>query len=211
MTQKPCVVLLLILIMFSPANGHSFDNAPMVRTVTIDVDGISLSARLYPALSSTPGAGLVLLHGWSWPENDPATGLVLPAREFQRAGFTVLVPSMRGWPPSGGVDDCAGKQVNDVLLALQWLGQQPEVDMGQRYLAGFSQGGQVALLAASHDAPVQGVAAFAATALTRTPGWPGMSWLPVHDVQIVPWQYSRTDCAIPVRASSRPAATTGHP
>mgnify|MGYP001813234907 FL=1 len=161
MTQKPCVVLLLILIMFSPPNSHSFDKSPMVRTVTIDVDGISLSARLYPALSSTPGAGLVLLHGWSWPENDPATGLVVPAREFQRAGFTVLVPSMRGWPPSGGVDDCAGKQVNDVLLALEWLGQQPEVDMGQRYLAGFSQGGQVALLAASHDAPVQGVAAFA--------------------------------------------------
>lgn len=161
MMLKPSVVFLLSVIMFSPANGHSFENSPVVRTVTIDVDGITLRARLYPAVTSAPGAGLVLLHGWNWPDNDPATGLVAPAREFQRAGFTVLVPSMRGWPPSGGVDDCAGKQVNDVLQALEWLGQQPEVDMEQRYLAGFSQGGQVALLAASHDAPVQGVAAFA--------------------------------------------------
>ena len=29
MTQKPYVVELLILIMFSPANGHSFDNSLM--------------------------------------------------------------------------------------------------------------------------------------------------------------------------------------
>jgi dipeptidyl aminopeptidase/acylaminoacyl peptidase len=158
--MRTLYVILLCVTLMSAARSGPFEQLPEVRTVSIDVSGMKLSARLYPA-RNMPTAAIVLLHGWNWPHNDPATGLVSPAREFQRAGFTVLVPSMRGWPPSGGVDDCAGRQVDDALLALEWLGQQPGVDADRRYLAGFSQGGQVALLAASHYAPVQAVAAFA--------------------------------------------------
>ena len=155
------MILLLSITVLSTARSGLFEQLPMVRTVAIDVSGIRLSARLYPAASDEPGPAIILLHGWSWPEYDPSAGLVMPAREFQRAGFTVLVPTMRGWPPSGGDDDCAGQQVDDVLQALDWLGQQPEVDAGSRFLAGFSQGGQVALLAATRNAPVRAVAAFA--------------------------------------------------
>jgi dipeptidyl aminopeptidase/acylaminoacyl peptidase len=87
--------------------------------------------------------------------------MVNAAHDFQAAGYAVLTPTMRGWPPSGGIDDCAGRQVDDALVLLEWLGRQPGIDAARRYLAGFSQGGQVALLAASRGAPVRAVAAFA--------------------------------------------------
>jgi dipeptidyl aminopeptidase/acylaminoacyl peptidase len=47
------------------------------------------------------------------------------------------------------------------LQTLEWLGRQPAVDPDKLFLAGFSQGGQIALLAATRGAPVQAVAAFA--------------------------------------------------
>lgn len=159
--RKLLLIFLLSITVLSTARPGSFEQLPMVHTVAIDVNGFSMSARLYPAANSEPGPAVVLLHGWSWPDNDPSAGLVSPARDFQRAGFSVLVPTMRGWPPSGGDDDCAGQQVDDVLQALDWFGQQPEVDAGSLFLAGFSQGGQVALLAAARNAPVRAVAAFA--------------------------------------------------
>ena len=129
--------------------------------VDIELDDIALAVRYYPADRAGRAPAVIMLHGWSWPDNDPSAGLASVALVFQRAGYSVLVPSMRGWPPTGGVDDCAGKQVDDVLHAIEWLGRQPGVDADLIFLVGFSQGGQVALLAATLDAPVQAVAAFA--------------------------------------------------
>ena len=59
-----------------------------------------------------------------------------------------------GHSPAGD-DDCAGWQVDDVMGALDWFGRQPGVDAGGACQVGFSRGGQVALLAAARDAPVQ--------------------------------------------------------
>ena len=130
-------------------------------TVEIDAGDITLVCRYFPADGAEPASAVLLLHGWNWPDDDPTTDLISVAEAFQRAGYTALVPSMRGWPPSGGNDDCAGRQVDDVLQALKWLEQQPLVDPGRVFLAGFSQGGQVALLAATRGAPARAVVAFA--------------------------------------------------
>ena len=132
-----------------------------METVDIELKDITLVSRYYQTESTGRSPAVIVLHGWSWPDNDPSAGLVSIAPAFHRAGYSVLIPSMRGWPPTGGVDDCAGKQVEDVLQAIEWLGRQPRVDAEQIFLVGFSQGGQVALLAATHHAPVRAVAAFA--------------------------------------------------
>ena len=68
---------------------------------------------------------------------------------------------MRGWPPTGGRDDCGGQQVEDSLGALQWLGARESVDPDRLFVAGYSQGGQVALLTATRGARVRAVVAFA--------------------------------------------------
>lgn len=159
----PRIVGIIFIVMLSilGALANAGEGLPTMRTVEIEVPDITLSARYYPAAHASGAPAILLLHGWNWPDNDPSAGVVEVAREFQGAGYAVLAPTMRGWPPSGGTDDCAGRQVEDALALLVWLGQQPGIDPDQRYLVGFSQGGQVALLTASHGAPVRALAAFA--------------------------------------------------
>jgi dipeptidyl aminopeptidase/acylaminoacyl peptidase len=158
MLRTAAVVLAFTAMSF---NTYTDVQPPAERRVAIELEDITIGARYYPSTTRQAAPAVVLLHGWSWPDNDPSMGLVAVAHEFQHAGYTVLVPTMRGWRPTGGADDCADKQVHDVLQALKWLGRQPEADADRLFLLGFSQGGQVALLAASHNAPVQAVAAFA--------------------------------------------------
>jgi dipeptidyl aminopeptidase/acylaminoacyl peptidase len=67
---------------------------------------------------------------------------------------------MRGWPPSGGQDDCGLRQPDDVMAAAAWLGAQPGVLADRVGLVGFSQGGQVALLAAAREPRVRAVVAY---------------------------------------------------
>ena len=150
MMPWPYVLFLVGMVTVGSNNAAAQDPPHTVRPVSIDVGDLVLGAKLYPGEGDDPRPAIVLLHGWTWPHKEPSRGLVSAAREFQRSGYTVLVPSMRGWPPTGGRDDCAGQQVRDVLRALAWLGQRNRVDDSQLFLAGYSQGGQVALLAASY-------------------------------------------------------------
>ena len=134
---------------------------PQPDRVDIAVSGgLELASDYYPPSART-APGLLLLHGWDWPDRTPSAGLSEYAREFQQAGYAVLVPNMRGWPPTGGRDDCGGSQVADSQKALRWLGERQSVDANRLFIAGYSQGGQVALLAAARGAPVKAVAAFA--------------------------------------------------
>jgi dipeptidyl aminopeptidase/acylaminoacyl peptidase len=155
------ILMIIYTLSLLSATAHAGKALPAMRAVEIKTPGLTLSARFYPAERASGAPALLLLHGWNWPHNDPSAGVVSAARDFQAAGYAVLTPAMRGWPPSGGIDDCAGRQVDDALVLLEWLGRQPGVEADQRYMAGFSQGGQVALLAASRGAPVRAVAAFA--------------------------------------------------
>ena len=158
---KPFGWLLLGMIMASCTSAAPLGSGSGVHAVSIEAEGLSIHAQLYPANDPGAGPAVVLLHGWTWPDQDPSRGMAAAASEFQQSGYTVLVPAMRGWPQSGGVDDCGGRQVADTLRMLEWLGRQPGVNADARFLVGYSQGGQVALLAAGLDAPVKAVAAFA--------------------------------------------------
>ena len=130
-------------------------------SVRIPLADLTLHADLYRAGGTTPAPAILLLHGWHWPHDYPAATLAPFADRLRTAGFHVLVPTLRGWRPSGGRDDCAGRQVDDMLAALDWLRARPEVAADRLYLMGYSQGGQVALLMAARQAPVRATAAFA--------------------------------------------------
>jgi dipeptidyl aminopeptidase/acylaminoacyl peptidase len=152
---------LVILILGLTAASADTADLPQPRRVEIGIaGGLELESDYYPPLRGA-APGLLLLHGWDWPERSPAAGLRDHAREFQHAGYAVLVPNMRGWPPTGGLDDCGGRQVEDSRVALHWLGVRQQVDSDRLFIAGYSQGGQVALLSAARGAPVRAVAAFA--------------------------------------------------
>jgi dipeptidyl aminopeptidase/acylaminoacyl peptidase len=131
-------------------------------TFEIELPDLRLHARFYRARAiqvETPA--MVLLHGRSFPETRPARYLAPYIDTFRKAGLAVLLPTLRGWPPTGGTDDCAGRQVDDVLAVLEWLGKSSGVKSDQLFLVGYSQGAQIALLAAARGAPVQAVSAYA--------------------------------------------------
>ncbi len=152
-----CLGMLVTIAADARRENHTRDSVQ----VHIPLPDLTLHADLYPVPGNATAPALLLLHGWHWPDGQPATTMAPFARRFRAAGFHVLVPTLRGWSPSGGRDDCGGRQVDDMLLALDWLRSRPGIDADRVYLAGHSQGGQIALLMTARHAPVRATAAFA--------------------------------------------------
>lgn len=145
-----------------PASWASDANPVDPTPISVPAGNITLKADFFsPPTPQAPFPAVLLLHGWHLPDDRPASGMQGYADAFLNAGYAVIVPTLRGWSPTGGVDDCAGEQVNDVLQALDWVSNLPDVNAHRLYLVGYSQGAQIALLAASRGAQVRAVAAFA--------------------------------------------------
>jgi len=129
--------------------------------VTIPGNGIDIAGILYrPDKSTGSASGIIVLHGWSQYDTNGAEIVAIPAWLFSKEGYVALALSLRGWPDTGGEDDCGGKQPFDVVAAINWLARQPGVNPRQIGLVGFSQGGQVALLAAALTEKVKAVVAY---------------------------------------------------
>jgi dipeptidyl aminopeptidase/acylaminoacyl peptidase len=129
--------------------------------VTIPGDDISMAGILYtPGDPGESDPAVIVLHGWLEPGENGAEMVSIVAWHLAREGYVALALSMRGWPHTGGKDDCGGRQPFDVVQAVQWLSRQPGVNPKRIGLLGFSQGGQVALLAAGLTPKVKAVVAF---------------------------------------------------
>lgn len=122
--------------------------------------GVTLGGYLHRPSADQPRPALVILHGWQPAGTDGAAVVEARARRFADEGYVALALALRGWPPSGGQDDCGLRQPDDLVSAVAWLGAQPGVAADRIGLVGFSQGGQVALLAAARGARVRAVVAY---------------------------------------------------
>ncbi len=155
------------------ASAHPY----VVERVEIAAGDLTLFGLRYRApVVNAPSPTVVVLHGWL-PAGSVGAGVISGlAFQFQQAGYTAVALSLRGWPETGGDDDCGEQQAADVLHAARWLARQPGVDATRVALVGHSQGAQVALLAAAAGAPVYAVVAYAPpTDLAR---WATMSDVP---------------------------------
>jgi len=159
---KSVSCLLVLLIIAIPAG--CIDRQEIIKEgtrVTIPGDDITLSGILYGADDpDKTDPAVIVLHGWLEPEENGADMVSIVAWHLAREGYVALALSMRGWPDTGGRDDCGGKQPFDVVRAVEWLSRQPGVNPNRIGLLGFSQGGQVALLAAGLTPKVKAVVAF---------------------------------------------------
>lgn len=148
--------------------AHRWDDLPEidgVEHVRLPGDGATLGGYLYkPEAGRPPHPALLLLHGFgrnAWTDRHLAE---LAAS----SGYKVLSLSLRGWLGSDGDNDQGGRQVDDVIAAIDWLRRLPSVDPGRIGLIGASMGGQVALLAAARRPAIRCVAAlFPPTDLPR--------------------------------------------
>jgi dipeptidyl aminopeptidase/acylaminoacyl peptidase len=69
-------------------------------------------------------------------------------RPYRDAGFTVLMPTLRGENGQPGTFSLFYDEVGDVLAATEYLAEQPFVDPQRLFVAGHSSGGTLTLLAA---------------------------------------------------------------
>jgi dipeptidyl aminopeptidase/acylaminoacyl peptidase len=162
--------------------------------VTLQGAGVDIGAVLLrPEIADGAlRAGIVLIHGWQPVGVNGALVLEPRARTFMEAGYVVLAISMRGWPPSGGRDDCGLRQPDDAAAAVSWLASLPAVDPDRVAVVGFSQGGQVALLTGVRGARVRAI----------------VSYFPVTDVAL--WKETTANPDIPgyVTSVCEPGGTT---
>lgn len=135
-------------------------STPGRHLVTVPGTGVTLGGILFRPETTGSRPAIVVLHGWQPAGTNGAAVVEARARQYSEAGYVALALSLRGWPLSGGTDDCGLKQPDDVVRALAWLRALPGVDTHRVALVGFSQGGQVALLAAARDATVRAVVAY---------------------------------------------------
>ncbi len=133
--------------------------------VSVPGVGVVLSGYLFqPSTRKPQMPALLLLHGnpGSAEDMEPA------ARNLVERGYVALALSMRGFPGSGGQDDCGARQADDAVAALHWLARQPGVDRSRLGILGYGQGAQVALLAAARTSLLRAVVAYSAVAdITR--------------------------------------------
>jgi dipeptidyl aminopeptidase/acylaminoacyl peptidase len=113
---------------------------------------------------------LIHIHGWSEAGIYAGRYSAIYARAFSAARNVVgLGVTLRGWPDTGGENDCGLEQVVDISKIVDWLAIQPGIDPNRIGIVGISQGGQVGLLTAAMNTKVKAVVAYAP--LTNVTTW----------------------------------------
>jgi dipeptidyl aminopeptidase/acylaminoacyl peptidase len=134
--------------------------APGRYEVRLPGASVTLGGILFRPTIAKPAAAIIVLHGWA-PEGVPGAPRVEEwAQRLSEQGYIALALSMRGWPPSGGSDDCGEQQPDDVAQAADWLARLPGVNADSIGVLGFSLGGQVALLAGARSSRIKAIVAY---------------------------------------------------
>jgi alpha-beta hydrolase superfamily lysophospholipase len=113
-------------------------------TVDYTSSGLQLRAWLSHSADSTPHPAVLLVHGGAAFDTDDWR----TSQPLRDAGFIVMTPILRGEGDQPGDYSMFYDEVDDVFAAAEVLARQPGVDPRQIYLAGYSAGGSLALLAA---------------------------------------------------------------
>ena len=125
------------------------------RIATFTSGDLKLRAKLVTPTGKGPFAAIVLVHGSG---DESAVDHYFEPYLYAAHGFASLVFDKRGTGESEG-DYLQNFHVlsDDVVAAVQWLRTQQDIDADNIHLAGFSQGGWIAPLAALKDGRIRSV------------------------------------------------------
>ena len=151
---------------------------PTDSDVTIPAAGFTIAGTLTLPPGASGSAGrlrhptLVLVAG-SGPVDRDALVAGIPiftqlAGELAKRGFMVLRYDKRGVGQSGGRTETATLQdyADDLVAIVRWLDRRDDVDEKRLAIAGHSEGGAIAMLAAVREKKIKGVALIAASGAT---------------------------------------------
>jgi uncharacterized protein len=152
-------------------------------------DSIHISGWFFRAPTSRPAPAIVLCHG-IWTGRRECLPLAL---RFREAGYNVLCFDFRAHGLSDGRFTSVGHhETNDVLGAVEYMKQRPEVDAARIGVIGFSMGAAASIQAAARSRDIAALVADSAYAtfldaarysfslVTRVPHFPmapiAMAW-----------------------------------
>jgi len=152
-------------------------------------DSIYISGWFFSASGSKPGPTIVLCHG-IWTGRRECLPMAL---RFRAAGYNVLCFDFRAHGRSAGRFTSVGHhETNDVLGAVNYVKQRPEVDAARIGVIGFSMGAAASIQAAARSRDIAALVADSAYAtfldaakysfslVTRVPHFPmarlAMAW-----------------------------------
>jgi uncharacterized protein len=143
--------------------------------VSIPANGFNLVGTLTtpPAVADRLRSPAIVLIGGSGPTDRDETVVGIPifaqlAKTLADNGFVVLRYDKRGIGQSGGRTETAtlSDYADDVMAAVKWLSQRKDVDERKIIACGHSEGGAVALIAASREKKIDGIVTMAAPGST---------------------------------------------
>jgi uncharacterized protein len=158
-------------------------------TFTSAQDDVRISGWFFSAAGTKPAPAVVLCHG-VWTGRRECLPLAL---RFLNAGYNVLCFDFRAHGMSGGRFTSVGHhETNDVIGAVEYLAQRPEVDAERIGVVGFSMGAAATIQAAARCPRIAAVVSDSAYAsfvdaarysfdlVTRLPHYPmapvAMAW-----------------------------------
>ncbi|RKG95033.1 peptidase [Corallococcus carmarthensis] len=126
----------------------------------------SNAAYVTPVREGAKRPAVVWIHGgFNWGLDDFAWAPSprsndQSARAFREAGLVLMLPSLRGSDDNPGASEYFLGEVDDVVAAIDFVAQRPDVDPARIYVAGHSTGGTMALMAAVLSPRLKGAYAF---------------------------------------------------
>jgi pimeloyl-ACP methyl ester carboxylesterase len=139
---------------------------PTDADVSIPANGFNLAGTLTapPGVAGRLRHPAVILVGGARPADrdeviDGVPVFTQLAKRLADAGLLVLRYDRRGGGQSGGRTEAAtlSDYADDVSAAVRWLSKRDEVDPRRMVVAGYNDGGAVALMAAARDKSIDGV------------------------------------------------------
>lgn len=141
---------------------------------------------------------LIHIHGWDEAGVYVGRYSAIYARYFSAEKNIIgLGVTLRGWPDTGGTNDCGLQQPSDISRVVDWLATQPGVDPERIGIMGESQGAQVGLLTAARNPKVKAVVAF--VPLSDVTTWHEATDLPDEMIE----SYVNGVCATPGTKADR--------
>ncbi len=139
----------------SPQPHHPLTPPADVDVVEYKSGDLTLTAWVSkPSRGGGKQPGILYLHSGfafgedDWEETEP----------LRKAGFTVLIPMLRGENGLPGNYSLFCDEVNDARAAADVLAKRPDVDSNRLFVAGYSSGGTLAMLTAMADKRFKGCA-----------------------------------------------------